>query len=263
MLRFALIGDPVDHSLSPAMHEAGFRALDLDATYERRRVARGDVRAAIGELWDEGFDGFNVTVPHKLEVMESLVSIDSRAQAVGAVNTVIRRADGWHGTNTDATGFVRSLPKPAASYPRALVLGAGGAARAVVCGLAEAGVAVRVSARRPGAAESLRDLGATVVSWPPVLDAPLVVNATSASWHHGDAFVASLPWTATQGLFVDLAYGIPLAFLKSAEAHGATVLDGLGMLVHQGALAFEMWTGESAPLDVMRGALVVALDAKS
>lgn len=262
-LRFALIGDPVDHSLSPAMHEAGFRALGLDATYERRRVARGDVQAAIVRLWDEGFAGFNVTVPHKLEVMASLARIDAKARSVGAVNTVVRRADGWHGTNTDADGFVRSLPESRPFYSRALVLGAGGAARAVVYGLAQAGVEVQVSARRSGAADSLREVGAGVTSWPPVLDAPLVVNATSASWHHGDAFVQSLSWKPTQGLFVDLAYGMPLAFLEQAKEHGATALDGLGMLVHQGALAFELWTGQEAPVDVMRGALIDALEAKS
>lgn len=261
-VRFALIGDPVDHSLSPAMHTAAFKVLGLDATYERRRVPSGGVQGALRELWDEGFRGFNVTVPHKLEVMDSLVNVDAKAQAVGAVNTVLRRADGWHGTNTDADGFVRSLPEPASSYERALVLGAGGAARAVAYGLTQAGVEVYVSARREGAAESLVEVGAVTKQWPPPLDAPLVINATSASWHHGDAFVESLPWTKTQGLFVDLAYGIPLAFLEQAKAHGAATLDGLGMLVHQGALALEAWTGERAPADVMREALIRALEAK-
>jgi shikimate dehydrogenase len=263
MMRFALIGDPVDHSLSPVMHAAAYKALGLDAAYERRRVVKGGVSAAMRELWDEGFQGFNITVPHKLEVMESLSFIDAKAQAVGAVNTVLRRDDGWHGTNTDAEGFVRSLPEPPSSYQRALVLGAGGAARAVAYGLTQAGVEVHVSARREGAAESLREVGAVTALWPPSLDAPLVINATSASWHHGEAFVKSLPWTKTQGLFVDLAYGIPLRFLAQAEAHGAATLDGLGMLVHQGALAFEAWTGQSAPVNVMRAALVGALEERS
>lgn len=262
MLRFALIGDPVDHSLSPVMHSAAYKELGIEASYEQRRVPKGEVAQAMRELWDAGFTGFNVTVPHKLEVMESLAAIDETARAVGAVNTVLRGADGWHGTNTDAEGFVRSLPQVASSYSRALILGAGGAARAVAYGLAQAGVEVLVSARRPGAAKALCDVGAATLSWPPKLDAPLVINATSASWHHGQAFADSLPWAQTNGLFADLAYGIPLMFLDRAKEHGATTLDGLGMLVHQGALAFEAWTGQVAPVNVMRTALAQSLEAR-
>lgn len=258
-LCFALIGDPVDHSFSPAMHNAAYEALGVDATYIRRRVEAREVSAVLSELWKAGIKGLNVTVPHKLAVMSSLTTIDASAEAVGAVNTLVRREDGWHGTNTDAEGFVRSLPQAALSYERALVLGAGGAARAVVYGLTQAGVSVQVSARRPSAAESLRELGASPVLWPPRMDAPLVINATSASWHHGMDLVKSLPWEPNQGLFVDLAYGIPLAFLREAETHGASTLDGLGMLVHQGALALETWLCKPAPVAAMRAALLQAM----
>ena len=261
-LRFALIGDPVEHSLSPAMHSAAYEALRIDATYVRRRVDANEVGAALRELWDAGFEGLNVTVPHKLAVMESLESIDEGARAVGAVNTLVRGELGWRGMNTDAEGFVRSLPDAASSYGRALVLGAGGAARAVAYGLAQAGVEVQVSARREGAAQALREVGATTAAWPPRLDAPLVINATSASWHHGEALVKALSWERNEGLFVDLAYGIPLMFLTQAEAHGASTLDGLGMLVHQGALALETWIGKPAPVAVMQAALLRGMETR-
>jgi len=276
--RVALIGWPVEHSLSPAMHNAAFKALGLDWRYELFPVPPGQLGAAVADLRAGEYGGANVTVPHKSAVMAYLEDIDDAARAIGAVNTIVVRGTRLAGYNTDGPGFLRALREAGLepSGRRALVLGAGGAARAVVYALAQAGCAVaiynRTVARAAELARNLKSLGlGGAVSAVPgeaalrALDlAPfdLLVNATPAGmWPNCD----DSPWP--DGLVLpshwsvfDLVYNpLETRLLREARQAGARAIDGLGMLVWQGALAFELWTGQAPPVGLMRAAAVEAL----
>jgi len=259
------------------MHEAAYRALGIDATYERVHVTPDELADFIGRLAAEGFRGVNVTLPHKEVVGALLDTISDRARVIGAVNSITIEKDGpLVGDNTDAPGLVRSLEEAgfAPEGARVVVLGAGGAARAAVVGLAEAGAStITIAARREVAAEALiADLDSVTA---PTLarsamgeslrtvfqDTDLLVQATSAtlaSSPDAEAFAAALPMDAlpSSATVVDLVY-VPqqTTVLVAAAARELRVVDGLGMLVCQGALSFERWLGQPAPLSAMRHAL--------
>lgn len=273
---YGLLGWPVAHSRSPAMLNAAFSATGFDGTYVRFPVEPHDLADAVRGLRALGVAGANITVPHKSAVLALLDSVDDEARGIGAVNTIVRLAHApgregalLHGANTDVGGLVRALEEAGAvlSGSRALVLGAGGAARAAVYGLARAGAHVTVAARRAEAARSLCGdvlaLSDAAALREALARADLVVQATSATMHAGDdraarAFVDALPLDALRpgALVTDLVYAPrDTALLVAARTHGARTLDGTAMLLHQGALAFELWTGLRAPLDVMRAAL--------
>jgi shikimate dehydrogenase len=265
-----LIGWPVEHSVSPAMHNAAFGALDLPWRYTLLPAPPGEVRAALARLKAQGYRGANVTVPHKQAVMPHLDEIAGAARAVGAVNTIVARRGRLVGHNTDAGGFLAALREggfePAGKH--ALVLGAGGAARAVIYALTQTGCAVAVhnrTARR--AAELIRtlDVPARLVDDLAEIESEafdLLVNATSVGMApHVDAspWPAALPLPARWTVY-DLVYNpAETRLLARARAAGATAIGGLGMLVHQGALAFELWTGHPPPVEVMRAAAQNAL----
>jgi len=269
-----VIGWPVSHSLSPAMHNAAFAALGLNWAYVPLPVPPERLEAAVRGLAALGFVGANVTVPHKSAVLPFLDELTSIAAAIGAVNTIVVRPDGTLlGDNTDGAGFLADLQSQIANrksqIARVLVLGAGGAARAIVYALAEAGTTIAVVNRTPARAEELcqtvrRTLPAALVSAHPFPDAlpelaaraDLIVNATSLGLHPDDP----LPWDPAipfrPGQIVyDLVYTRRTPFLALAESCGARAIAGLGMLVHQGARAFELWTGREAPVEVMFEAL--------
>ncbi len=267
---YGVLGWPVAHSRSPAMLNAAFAAAGVDASYVRFPVAPDALADAVRGLRALGIAGANVTVPHKTSVLPLLDSVDDAARAIGAVNTVVRGEDGrLHGLNTDASGLVRALVEAGARLEgaRALVLGAGGAARAAIYGLAGAGAEVTVAARRQEAARTLwhdalslsDDTGLRTA----LTRADVVVHATSATLLGDDdratrLFLAQLPLEALRPgtLITDLVYTPrDTALLRAARAHGARTLDGTAMLLHQGALAFERWTGLPAPLEAMRAAL--------
>lgn len=277
---YGILGWPVAHSRSPAMHEAGFRALGIDATYVPFPVAPERLAEAVGGLRALGVAGANVTLPHKQAVMAHLDAVEPEAQAIGAVNTILRDGDRLIGANTDAPGVVRAL-RDAAFDPagrRVVVVGAGGAARAAVVGLAQAGAAsIAVAARRLDRAEELVaelraaadgtaleavELGSSRAAF---ARADLVVQATSATLDGGaeaEAFTRGLALDALpDGAVVnDLVYRPrDTAVLTAARARGLRTVDGLGMLLHQGVIAFERWTGRSAPVEVMRAALEDAM----
>jgi len=261
------MGWPVEHSLSPVMHNAAFAALGLDWVYVPLPVAPGDVREAVQGLRALGFVGANVTIPHKQAVIPWLDEVSAAAQAIGAVNTLVVRDGRLLGENTDWRGFLTSL-REAGVEPAgkcALVLGAGGAARAVVYALVRVGARVvvvnRTHARAEGLARALTKLGdiqtaLTVEAAVNLLsDIDLVVNTTSVGmWPRID----ESPWPEavplpTRAIVCDLVYHpLETRLLKRASTTGCPVVDGLGMLVHQGAAAFELWTGVEAPVKVMR-----------
>jgi shikimate dehydrogenase len=269
----AVIGSPVRHSLSPAMHNAAFAELGLDWVYVALEVAPGDVPAAVAGMRALGFGGLSVTIPHKAAVLAEVDETSEAAAAVGAVNTVVPLGDGrLRGENTDVGGFLASLADEAfdpAGRP-CLVVGAGGAARAVVHALAQAGAAeVVVLNRSPhrarAAAELARAVG-RVGAAHDVAKVDLVVNATPLGMAGAGADADALPLDPSVlrpgQLVVDLVPNPAVTpLLRAAEAAGARVAGGLGMLVHQGALAFELWTGRPAPLAVMRRAAAQALGA--
>ena len=266
----AVIGSPVRHSLSPAMHNAAFAELGLDWAYAAFEVPPGQVPAALAGARALGLGGLSVTVPHKAAAAEEVDELSDVARAIGAVNTVVPVGDArLRGENTDGAGFLASLADegfdPAGR--RCVVLGAGGAARAVVHALARAGAAeVVVVNRSPDRAEGAAVLAGTagrVGTEADVSAAELVVNATPlglAGTADGPLLPVDPVHLGAGQLVVDLIPNPAVTpLMRAAAANGARVAGGLGMLVHQGALAFELWTGTAAPLGVMRAAAVRAL----
>ncbi len=274
--RAGLIGWPVEHSISPAMQNAAFQALGLDWHYDLLPAPPGEVGSLLAGLAARGYRGANVTVPHKQAVLPFLGRVAGEARAIGAANTLVLQDEGWAGHNTDAAGFIGALreggfePEGAA----ALVLGAGGAARAVVHALLSAGCRVAIHNRTAETARRLvAELGpaggprARVIPSPDALEpdaVDLLVNATPLGM--GAAAGAS-PWPEPLPLpahwtVYDLVYSpAETRLLARARAAGAAAVGGLGMLVHQGALSFELWTGQPAPLEVMWQAARQALGA--
>jgi len=268
-----LIGDPVTHSRSPQLHNAAFAKLGIHARYELWPTSALDLAARVESLRAPHVLGANVTLPHKIAVLPLLDRLDPLAELIGAVNTIIREADGsLTGANTDAPAFLASLREDGGYDPAGqtiIILGASGAARAAVMALAGAKVARLVIANRTlqRAEELLGDLLAATDADPllfalapndaglPELlaEASLIVNATSLGWH-GDQSPLPAGLIPPGALVFDMIYR-PTQLLRDAAARGARTLDGAGMLARQAALAFEHWTGQSAPLDIMRAAL--------
>lgn len=275
---YGIFGFPVAHSRSPAMHNRAFEALALDARYVPFAVAPEQLADAVRGVRALGIRGLSITLPHKTAIMPWLDEIDPVARAIGAVNTVIRVGDQLRATNTDAEGLTRALTEAGATLTgsRATVLGAGGAARASVVGLARAGAArIQVAAREreraevlvndlraslPGVALAACDLADTSLR-SVFAETDLLVQATSATLEGSPAaqrFTDGLPLDLlpATALVTDLVYKpLETSLLRAAAGRGLTTLDGLGMLLHQGALAFELWTGRPAPLGPMRAAL--------
>ncbi len=232
-----LLGNPVAHSLSPRMQNAAFEALSLEFKYVLMPVEEELLEETVGSLADNGFVGANVTVPYKAAVIPFLDEVDDFASRAGSVNTIVVRDGKLHGSSTDGLAVVDAVEAEGA---RVLILGAGGAAHAVGTALEDVGATVRMSSRRDA-------------DWPPELgDATMLVNATPVR----EETLVDLDSALT---VVDLAYrddGEPTALVAAARAAGCTVVDGLEVLLRQGAASFERWTGESAPIDVMRAALL-------
>jgi shikimate dehydrogenase len=248
----AVIGHPVAHSRSPAMHTAAYEALGLDREYVAIDVEPAVLDLFIETLAADGFAGVNVTIPHKQAVIELCDELSDEARRAGSVNTVLVRDGGLRGETTDGAGLRWALGE--VEPADALVLGAGGAARAAVTALADAGWRVAVSARRR---EGAAALGVGVEPWPPRKGARLVVNATPLGQQ--DAGTVPLPaeLITPETIVCDLAYRgdlTPTPLVQAAAARGARAVDGLDVLVGQGIVAFELFTGVPAPVDVMRAA---------
>jgi shikimate dehydrogenase len=274
--RVALLGYPVGHSRSPAMQNAAFEALGMDWRYEALEVEPDRFAALVRELPDRGFAGANVTIPHKLLALAIADTVSDVAQAVGAVNTLVFESGRIVGENTDVGGFIAALHERAPAAPagmRALVLGAGGAARAVVYALtAEGADRVEVWNRTPERAVALvEDLAPklhggriSVTSEPSRSSFDLLVNATSVGMEGAEPDSAGgapgfkqLPIPADKwgdaAIVADLVYGDGgTALTRKARAAGITCVEGMDILVHQGAASFERWTGVRAPVEVMR-----------
>lgn len=247
---FAVLGDPVAHSRSPQMHAAAYRSLGAAWTYNAARVPVEEFDEAVAHMAGLGYRGLNCTVPLKEAAYRWAQAMDATSRRIGAVNTLDLAMR--HATNTDAPAFLAMLGAPGP----ALVLGAGGTARAVLVALDEAGYDVTLWNRTEAKARLLvTELGvqATVVSIPNIEAFPVVVNTTSASLH-GEPL--PLNWEAAQpeALAYDVVYG-PSPFLDSARAAGMKTIDGLPLLVEQGALSITWWTGRLPDRSVMMEAV--------
>jgi shikimate dehydrogenase len=250
-----VLGFPVGHSRSPAMMGAAFRELGLDWRYLKLPVPTDRFAETVRALPRSGFKGANVTVPHKLAAHDLAVERTAAARAIGAANTLTFGDAGIEADNTDAAGFLDALGESPAGR-RALVLGAGGAARAVIWALREGGAAeVAVWNRTPERAETLaRALGGRAVARP--IPADLLVNATSVGLSPSDSLAElGLDILDPPPVVVDLVYGPELTPVERWAARGgARVVPGLEVLVRQGARTLERWTARQAPIEVMRAA---------
>jgi shikimate dehydrogenase len=288
-----LLGDPVRHSLSPAMHNAALAELELDWVYLALPVPAAELAGAVRALAAMGCRGLNVTIPHKRAAADLAGDRSPLASRLGAVNTLVPRPEGgWWGTNTDVEGFsqpLREAAGPGQSWrgKRALVLGCGGSARAVVAALVELGLdTIQLAGRRP---EALRDFLAGCAGWSPgiggvdwpgrpgdlaaeLATADLVVNTTPvgmAAAGDGDAAArcplaeADLEALRPSTVVYDLIYTPrPTRLLAIAAARGCPVVDGLEMLVGQGAAALRLWSGRAeVPVAAMRRAALAQLEA--
>lgn len=279
---YGIFGYPLSHTLSPAMHEAALRQLGIHANYIVLELMPGPFQKLMSQKARFLLAGFNVTVPYKETVMKYLSKISPEARAIGAVNTVYRQKNRWVGANTDMEGFLLTLRKDAGFRParkKAVVLGAGGAARAVVYGLSKEGAReVLLSDCFPEKARKIvRDMakifprvvyhavpsGAQEIK-NAMCEADVIINATPLGLKAQDPRVVPEIWVPKAGrrkmLFMDLIYNPAMTpFLKAAKAKGHKTLNGLGMLLYQGARALELWTRKKAPVGVMRQALLEAL----
>lgn len=265
-----MIGHPVRHSLSPVIHNAAFAAVGLDWVYLAFDVAPGEAAAALDGVRSLGVEGLNVTMPHKAAVAAAVDELTPTAAALGAVNCVVRDGRRLVGHNTDGGGFLDALELETgfvAEGSRCAVVGAGGAARAVVRALAEAGAAaVGVANRTPEKAAATAELACGVgsVVVPDELGGfDLVVNATSVGMKGtpGAGQVPFDPSVLQAGQIVaDIVYeptDTPL--VVAARRRGVVAVHGVGMLVHQAARSFELWTGHAAPVAEVRAAVERAL----
>lgn len=275
--QIGILGYPLAHSISPTFQQAALDHLGLDARYSAWETEPSKLRVKVASLRCENVLGANVTIPHKEAVMAMLDKIDPKATDIGSVNTIVNRDGKLKGYNTDAPGFMRGLREDGGFDPqgkRVLILGAGGAARAVAYALSEAKVASLVIVNRTlERAERLTEMlkanrsGVVIEArgeMPPGLEYDLLVNCTSIGMKHGSMEGRSpvrkqdIRWGA---LVYDLVYNpqeTPL--LRMAREAGVKTLGGLAMLIYQGATAFELWTGQKAPVDIMFAAARRALE---
>lgn len=260
---YGIVGRPVSHSLSPAMHNAAFQALGFNAVYVPFHVEQ--LPLAVAGLRGLQVRGVSVTIPWKKDILALLDDVDDRARVIGAVNTVVNRDGRLWGTNTDWQGALQALEEvTAVSGQRALVLGAGGAGRAIVYALGQAGAEVLVADADQTKAQNLaQEFGAAALTLPQAaqVQAAILINATPLGMSP-QVEASPLPPASLEHFQVvmDIVYApLQTRLLREAGARGCQCLDGLKMLVYQGARQFELFTGHPAPADLMRRAALAEL----
>lgn len=261
-----LFGYPVKHTISPAMHNAAFRKLGLDLFYMPFSVHPRCLKTALKSLPALGFVGVNITVPHKQKVISFLDKITKEAKAIGAVNAILVKGSKLIGYNTDGPGFIKSLGKYSLKNKTMFLLGAGGAARAVAVASALSGInriyiADKLGNRAKELAEKISKNKAKAVAIGKSMrkalgKADIIVNATPVGLKKDDPISIPASWIPRKKLVYDLIYNPrETKLLKAAKDRGCKTMNGLEMLLHQGALAFGIWTGRNAPISVMRKAI--------
>jgi shikimate dehydrogenase len=248
MYKFAVIGSPIVHSLSPQIHAAFFEKTGLKGTYEKREVPPDQLRQGVIALMREGFNGWNITLPHKEGMLSLCSQVNNQAKQIGAVNTVKSFDGALYGFNTDADGWWKSIEGNLSATPKtALVLGAGGAARAIIQSLTSRNVKVTIANRTLERAQNLAaHFGADAITMDAANDhlenCDVLVNTTSVGLHAGDELPVEFAKLPAHALVSDLIYR-NTNFLREASAHKLATVNGLGMLLGQARLAFTIWTG--------------------
>ena len=266
---FAVIGDPIDHSLSPNIHSAAFREMNLDSSYIAYRIPKGELADGIEGLKKIKIDGFNVTIPHKIEMMKYLDKIDESCSLIGAVNTVSNKDGVLKGYNTDMDGFLEPFKKKELKIAdtKVLLIGAGGAARAIVAGFAkEKAKSITIANRTLEKAESLSEfsksigLESSAMKIEDVKDTAknydIIVNSTSVGLRN-EPSVISLEGINEKTIVYDIVY-MPMNtdFIKKAKEKKAIIIYGYEMLLGQAVRSFEIWHGIEAPYNAMKKALL-------
>lgn len=260
---YCIFGNPVDHSLSPVMHNSAFDAVGYNGIYLAFRVS--DIVPAVEGMRALGIKGVSVTIPHKEAVMQCLDDVDEEARRIGAVNTVINRGGALKGYNSDGQGAVRALAEKTGIRGRdVVILGAGGAARAVAYGVKSEGGRPTIVNRTVTRGEGLaRELDAPFVPLSDVkkIDAPILINTTSVGMTPRCDDMPVRGDVLEKGMVVmDIVYNpLRTRLLETAHLRGCETIDGAAMLVYQGAVQFELWTGIKAPVEVMRQAVYESL----
>jgi len=276
-----VIGDPVEHSCSPPMHNAAFREMGMDYVYVPFRVRPEQLPTAVDGFKALNFTGINVTLPHKKAMLPLMDSVSREAELIGAVNTLVFKDDMVEGHNTDARGFIASLREEgvsSVSRMKVVVLGAGGGAQAVVVGLALEGadritIANRTGQKAVHLAETIGGKTGVPVEGisldderlPERLsDSDLLVSTITAGMDPSIPLVIDSDWLHKDLIVYDIVYTPPETnLLKAAAERGSRAIGGMGMLVHQGAISFQLWTGKQPSVKTMRRALAEALERRS
>lgn len=276
-MRLQVIGDPVLHSKSPVLHEAMLSALGLDAAYDARVVRRGELPDYLRWARDHGVAGFNATMPHKEELVPLMDWLDPVAEKCGAVNTICIKDGKYYGYNTDGGGFLRALGDMGVSPAgkRVLLLGAGGAAKAVAAALSEAGAMVTVANRTVEKAaaicqmdpEHLTPAGFEIDTLCKLSEnAHILINCTSLGMAGTESRFADLSFVdalSPTAVVCDAIYAPPeTALLRRARETGRPAMNGMGMLLHQAILALEHFTGEPLDAEKAKAAALAALKAE-
>jgi shikimate dehydrogenase len=252
---FGVVGNPVRHSLSPIMHNAAFSEVGYDGVYVAFEVQ--DLDAAISGMKGLGINGMSVTIPHKVNVMSLLDECDDLSKKIGAVNTIVQQNRRLLGYNTDCMGAVKALrEKTDISGRKVLIVGAGGAARAIAWGISEENGRVIITNRTPKKGRTLsEELKADFCSYDNVkkIDWDILINTTSVGMTpHTDSMPVPLEAIRPGRIVMDIVYNpVETMLLKVAKERACIILDGVMMFVYQGAMQFELWTGQKAPLKIM------------
>jgi shikimate dehydrogenase len=273
---YAVIGDPIAHSMSPVMQNAAFEAMTLDCVFLAFKVAPAEVENALRGVRGLGIRGLNVTMPHKNAVIAHLDEIDETAKFLGSVNTILNEGGRLRGFSTDGAGAHRALEENGASLAgkKLVLLGGGGAARAIAFALAKEVGALVLLNRTPEKTATLAEAlnqkfhkKVTAGSLSPsaiqenLRDADVLINATSVGMHpNASQSLVKPEWLKPSLTVMDIVYNpLETKLAKDAKAAGAKVVSGLEMLIYQGAASFEIWTGKPAPVEVMRKAALISL----
>ncbi len=270
---YAVIGDPIHHSMSPLMHNAWMTEENRDASYIPIHVKPCELEQAVIALKTLGCSGWNITIPHKEKIIPFLDELDESARKMGAVNTVVRLQDGtYKGYNTDGLGFVRSLEEKVGNShheKHILVIGAGGAARGIVFALVNSGYThITIANRTVPKAQTIcneLDIEATAISLSEAAEKlegfEILIQTTSAGLNKSEfALPLSLDQLSATAIVADIVYNpLMTPFLNEAKKKGATVVTGLGMFIHQGALAYSYWTGSYPKAEVVQDLLLEQL----
>jgi len=266
-----VIGDPIEHTLSPIMHNAAFKALKLDFAFLAFKVKAADVEKAVSGMRALGIHGLNVTMPHKSAVINYLDEVDQAAKAIGSVNTILNKDGRLFGFNTDGVGALQALRENGVELrgKKVLLLGAGGAARAIAYTLAREADELVILNRTAKQAAELANLLKQTFDRKVVADAlspnaikdtlqdsDVLINATSVGMKpNANQTPVAFEWLRPDLAVMDIVYNpVETKLAKDAKAAGAKVVSGFEMLIYQGATSFEIWTGHSAPVEVMRHA---------